>query len=60
MILMLLTIVLSYSSFFIYQLYENKIDDQNLKTQLEMILYYFFICGLYKDGKQTENNQSEK
>jgi len=48
---MLLTIILSYSSFFIYQFYENKKDDLVLKANLESILYYFFISGLYKDGK---------
>lgn len=52
--LILLTLILSYSSFFIEFYYENKKSDEEIEKKLKGVLYYFFIFGLFKGNNSAD------
>jgi len=52
--LILLNLILSYSSFFIEFYYENKKSDEQKEKKLKGVLYYFFIFGFFKGNNSAD------
>lgn len=56
--LILLTLILSYSSFFIEFYYENNKSDEEKEKKLKGILYYFFIFGFSKGNNSNDSQET--